>query len=109
MGFAHRGHWASKTRWKRDTNEDEGMAVVRFASGVPLTLHMTSLDSNPKRGQMEITGTKGTYIFDQPTWETITHRGKERTPSSRREPTRRIDGRSSTRTSPTTSPGAPSW
>ena len=33
----------------------------------------SSIESHPKQGQLEITGTKGTYIFDNRTWETTTH------------------------------------
>ncbi len=72
-GFAHNGHWGPKTAWKDDTNEDEGRAIVRFADGRLLELTITSMDSNPKRGQLEITGTEGTYIMDGGSWETITH------------------------------------
>ncbi|MBL7134918.1 MAG: Gfo/Idh/MocA family oxidoreductase [Phycisphaerae bacterium] len=65
---ARTGFWAPKTAWKKDTNEDEGFAVVRFASGQWLTLCVTTIDSNPKAGQLEITGTKGSYVFDGRTW-----------------------------------------
>jgi predicted dehydrogenase len=63
-GFAHNGFWASKTKWKDDTNEDEGFVVVRFQSGQWLTLCITQIDSKPKsdRNSLEITGTKGTYL-----------------------------------------------
>jgi len=73
-GYAHNGHWAPQTAWKADTNEDEGFLVVRLADGTRLSLCMSSIDSNPKHGQLEITGTKGTYIFDGGTWEAITHK-----------------------------------
>jgi predicted dehydrogenase len=65
-GFAKRGHWAPHTRWKDDTNEDEAFAVVRFDNGVWLTLNMTSLDMRAKgdRGQLEISGTRGTYCMN---------------------------------------------
>ncbi|MEN9468587.1 MAG: hypothetical protein RL630_320 [Verrucomicrobiota bacterium] len=63
-GFAHEGYWARKTRWKSDTNEDEGRAVVRFANGTCLTLTISSLDSNPPRGYFEITGTKGSCVWE---------------------------------------------
>jgi len=72
-GFARRGFWAAKTAWKADTNEDEGFAVVRFKSGAWLTLCISQLDSNPKKGQLEITGTKGSYVFDGRTFEISTH------------------------------------
>jgi len=73
-GFAQEGFWAPKTAWKTDTNEDEAFVTVRFAGGRWLTLCMTSLDSKPKKGLLEITGTKGTYVFDGRSWEMTTHR-----------------------------------
>ncbi|MBS3763296.1 MAG: Gfo/Idh/MocA family oxidoreductase [Planctomycetes bacterium] len=72
-GYAVSGHWGSKTKWKEDTNEDEATAIVRFDNGQLLSLRMTSIDSNPKEGQLEITGTDGTYIFEGGSWKTITH------------------------------------
>jgi predicted dehydrogenase len=79
-GFAHNGLWAPRTAWKDDTNEDEAAAVVRFDSGAWLTLTITQLDSLPKsadRKHLEITGTKGTYLFDQKSWKTVIQkRGK---------------------------------
>jgi len=71
MGFAKNGHWAPQTPWKKDTNEDEGFAIVRFKNGAWLTLNMSSLDANRKPGQLEITGTKGTYIFEGRSWTLI--------------------------------------
>ncbi|MDY6914292.1 MAG: Gfo/Idh/MocA family oxidoreductase [Planctomycetota bacterium] len=76
-GFAKKGFWAPKTRWKNDTVEDEGLLVVRFAGGPWMTLCITSLDSNPKPSQLEITGTKGTFTFDYFNWECITHKGRK--------------------------------
>lgn len=76
-GFAKRDFWAPQTAWKNDTNEDEAFAVVRFANGAWLTLTISHLDSNPKRGQLEITGTKGTYIMDGGSWEIIARKGGE--------------------------------
>ena len=46
--------------------------IATFAILILLTL--TQLDANPKsadRKQLEITGTKGTYMFDIPTWMTV--------------------------------------
>jgi len=76
-GFAKTGYWANFTSWGKDTIEDEGFAVVRFANGAWLTLMISQLDSNPKKGQLEITGTKGTYIMSGGEYEIITHRGAE--------------------------------
>ncbi len=64
-GYAHNGFWSNKTCWKKDTNEDESFAVVRFKGGKWVTLNITNLDANPKKGMLEITGTKGTYILAQ--------------------------------------------
>jgi scyllo-inositol 2-dehydrogenase (NADP+) len=72
-GFSKTGFWADKTPWKKDTNEDEGFAVVRFANGAWSTLTISAIESKPKQGWLEITGTKGTYVFDGGTFEVITH------------------------------------
>ncbi len=63
-GFAKTGYWAPQTKWKADTIEDEGFAVARFKSGQWVTLSITNIDANPKRGMLEVTGTKGSYIMD---------------------------------------------
>lgn len=72
-GYASRGHWAEHTRWGEDTNEDEATAVVRFDNGQLMSLRISSIDSNPKDGKLEITGTEGSYIMDGGTWKTVTH------------------------------------
>jgi len=76
-GFAHTGYWAPKTRWKADTNEDEGFAVVRFRNGIWMNLTITSLDSNVKPGFLEITGTEGSYVITPQNY-TIHRREKTR-------------------------------
>lgn len=71
-GFAQVGYWAPKTKWKKDTNEDEGVAVVRLNDGTWINLTITSIDSKSKnrdRGFLEITGTKGTYAMWGNSWE----------------------------------------
>jgi predicted dehydrogenase len=75
-GFAKNGYWAPQTPWKKDTTEDEGFAVVRFANGKWVTLAISGIDSNPKRGMLEITGTDGTYIMNYNDWETVTHQDR---------------------------------
>lgn len=70
-GFSKTGYWGPKTAWEQDAIEDEAQAVVRFDDGTWLTLTLTSLDSNPKRGVLEITGEKGTYIMDHNNYEII--------------------------------------
>jgi len=87
-GFARRGFWNEHTAWKNDTNEDEGFAVVRFTNGKYLTLRISTIEANPPKHWLEITGTKGTMTFDHSNWEivrvvdgcTISTRGKS--PSS---------------------------
>ena len=74
-GYARTGFWAPKTAWKADTNEDAASAVVRFRNGAWLTLSISSLESNPKPGWLEVTGTAGTYVFDGGTYEIIRRRG----------------------------------
>jgi predicted dehydrogenase len=85
-GFTREGFWAPKTAWKNDTNEDEAFVTVRFAGGKWLTLCMTSLDSKPKKGLLEITGTKGTYVFDGGSWEMTTHRARATVTTSGKNP-----------------------
>ncbi len=62
-GYARRGYWAPRTKWKADTNEDEAVAVVRFRNGIWMNLCMTSIDSNAKPGFLEISGTEGSYVI----------------------------------------------
>ncbi|MCL5408430.1 MAG: Gfo/Idh/MocA family oxidoreductase [Candidatus Omnitrophica bacterium] len=73
-GFARKGFWAEKTKWGKDTNEDEAFAVIRCKNDTWLTLCISSIDSNPKKGMLEITGTDGTYIMNYDTWEIVTHK-----------------------------------
>ena len=77
--FAHRGYWAPKTRWREDTNEDEMFLTARFSSGQWLTLCISHLDSHPKPGILEITGTEGTYVLDHGTYELVRHKGRTST------------------------------
>jgi len=70
-GFAKTGVW--QTKWGKDTNESEGQAVVRFDTGQWLTLTISSIESHPKQGWLEITGTKGSYLFEGGSYEIITH------------------------------------
>jgi len=73
-GFAKRGFWAAKSKWKADTNEDEGFLVVRYANGAWSSLRISHIESNGKPGWFEITGTKGSYVFDYKTYTLIRHR-----------------------------------
>jgi len=83
-GFAKTGYW--QTKWKKDANEDEGYAVVRFKNGVVLTLLITTLDSNPKRGWVELFGTEGNYIIDGPQNECIRRDGNTLTTTTSKRP-----------------------
>jgi predicted dehydrogenase len=62
--FSKCGFWAQRTPWKKDCNEDESCAVVRFTNGAWLSLLVSSIDNNPRRGLVEVTGTKASYILD---------------------------------------------
>jgi len=73
-GYAKCGFWADQSKWGKDTNEDEGYAVIRFKSGAYMTLLTSSIDANPRKGLLEITGTKGSYIIDWPYNECIQHK-----------------------------------
>ena len=75
-GFAHNGHWAPKTRWKNDTNEDEANAVVRFKSGAMLNLRLTAIDTRPRPDWVTFTGTKGTYVMNSGGWELVQQKGQ---------------------------------
>ncbi len=63
-GHAKNGYWAPQTNWKKDSNEDEAFAGVRFRDGQWLTLLISTLESNPRRGFLDITGTEGSYVLD---------------------------------------------
>lgn len=76
-GFAQKGFWAKTCAWKDDTIEDEALAVLRYANGGWMTLNMSSLDSNPKRGIMEITGTEGSYVMEHGDYEIIQRRAPQ--------------------------------
>ncbi|MCL5674547.1 MAG: Gfo/Idh/MocA family oxidoreductase [Candidatus Omnitrophica bacterium] len=73
-GFAKNGFWSSQIKWGKDTIEDEAFASVRFKNDSWLTLCISGIDSNPKKGMLEITGTTGTYIMNYDTWEIVSHK-----------------------------------
>ncbi len=76
-GYAKRGFWAQKSKWGKDSNEDEGYVVARFASGAWITVMITSLDAHPRRGMLDITGTKGSMLIDWGGYELSTPNGNE--------------------------------
>lgn len=63
-GYAHEGYWAPRTRWKKDTNEGKVLAVVRFKNRAWLNLTISAIDSHPRRGFFEATGTEGSYVIE---------------------------------------------
>ncbi len=67
-GYTHAGAWASSTAWKKDTIEDEGWIVVRYASGAWSSLLVSSLDTAPRQGWVHVSGTKGSFEFDGSGW-----------------------------------------
>jgi len=106
-GYARTNYWAPQTKWKKDANEDEAFASVRFRDGQWLTLLISTLDSNPRRGFLEITGTDGSYVLD---W----HRTNASTGTAAKQRLRRFEiprpkVGASTKISPIISPRAPNW
>ena len=73
-GYASSGVWANKTAWKDDCIEDEARAIARFSNGLLLSLTISNIDSNPKPGIVEFTGTKGSYVMNGGNYEVITHK-----------------------------------
>jgi predicted dehydrogenase len=76
-GFTKSGFWAGKTAWKKDTNEDEGSIVVRYANGAWSTMTVSSIDSRENQDVIEVVGTEGSYLFNHETWRMITHEDGE--------------------------------
>ena len=85
-GFAKTGFWAPKTAWKKDTNEDVASAVVRFKNGAWLTLTVSSIEANPRPGWLEVSGSRGGYVFDGNTYEMIRDEGGLKTVVKGRNP-----------------------
>jgi predicted dehydrogenase len=78
MGMSFDGFWQKESVWERDTNEDEASAIVRMNGGSFINLRISSIDATPRDGQLEIFGTKGTYIMDQKSWKTVVYDGEEK-------------------------------
>ena len=76
-GYTWSGVWAPQTKWKKDTIEDDGFIVVRYASGAWSTLSMSTIESKPNANCIRITGTRGTYLMDFNAGEIITHEGSK--------------------------------
>lgn len=73
-GFAHTGYWASQAPashpWKKDMNEDQAHAIVRFKNGVMLHLSNGHLRTEPRPYILGIFGTRGAYLLDFEQWTT---------------------------------------
>jgi len=67
-GFAHTGFWASRTKWQKDTNEDDAAAIVRFKGGQVLMLRVSQLEANMRPGWIHFTGTRGAYSMSHGDW-----------------------------------------
>ena len=76
-GYSWSGIWASQTKWKDDTNEDDAFLSVRFKSGAWATMTMTSIDSRPVPYMLKVVGTKGTMVMDWGANDVITHEDGE--------------------------------
>lgn len=76
-GFTWSGVWADQTKWKKDTIEDEGFIVVRFAGGAWSTLRLSAIEGRPNQNRQKVVGTKGTMIMDWNTTEIIAQRGTD--------------------------------
>ena len=63
-GYLRSGVWAGQTKWKKDTNEDEGFVTVRYASGAWSTMRITTLDARPNQPWFKVVGTRGTLALD---------------------------------------------
>ncbi|MCC6414914.1 MAG: Gfo/Idh/MocA family oxidoreductase [Opitutaceae bacterium] len=85
-GFAKAGYWSAQSKWGQDTVEDEAQAVIRFKSGVWVTLTISHIDPNPKRGMMEITGTKGSFLWEYDHHEITVKQGEVTTVTKAKNP-----------------------
>jgi predicted dehydrogenase len=77
-GHAWSGIWAGETKWKKDTNEDEGFVVVRFANGAWSTLNVSSIDPRADPTWFKVVGTKGTMVLNWEATEIIVQEGANR-------------------------------
>jgi len=75
-GYAWSGVWANQTKWKKDTNEDDAMLVVRYATGAWSSLSMSSIDSRPSPYFIKVVGTKATCLVNGGECEVIDHRDR---------------------------------
>jgi len=69
-------YWKNESNWGDDTIEDEVFFTVRYASGRWLTFTMSKLDDNLNDQMVEVTGTKGTCVFDVGRYKLTTRDGE---------------------------------
>ncbi|MDA3962167.1 MAG: Gfo/Idh/MocA family oxidoreductase, partial [Planctomycetota bacterium] len=73
-GFSTTGYWSKKMSakhpWKKDCNEDDASAVVRFANGCQLNLSISHLRSESRPYTIAFYGTEGAYELDFKEWRT---------------------------------------
>lgn len=74
-GFKMDGHWKQESKWGEDTIEDEVFFTLRYSSGRWLTFTMSKLDDNLNDQMVEVTGTKGTCVFDTNSYKLLTRDG----------------------------------
>ena len=86
MRFASNGYWGPKTKWGDDTNEDEAQAVVRFSSGVWMSLRESHIDPVAPGGMLRITGTEGTYVMNGGDYQITKIVGDQRIVTSGKNP-----------------------
>jgi predicted dehydrogenase len=71
-GFAKNGYWASKMKpsqpWKNDANEDDAVAIIRFANGAFINLNISHLNTMPRPNILTVHGTGGSYSFGHKEW-----------------------------------------
>lgn len=77
-GYLWSGVWADQTQWKKDTIEDEGFVVVRYAGGAWSTLRFSAIEGRPNQNRNKVVGTKGTMILERDATEIITHKGLDK-------------------------------
>ncbi len=77
-GFVKAGFWAQTSPWGADANEDDAFVTIRYTDGRWSTLGISSLDSRPRQGWVQVVGTEGSYWFDYHSYE-ITRPDHEQT------------------------------
>lgn len=74
-GFKMDQFWKTQSTWGEDTIEDEVFFTLRYPSGRWLTFTMSKLDDNLNDQMVEVTGTKGTCVFDTSSYKLTTRDG----------------------------------